>query len=401
MTIPTTGPVSFSAMATEYGLNQNNVSMRRISSIAGIEYTQVSNLRGKNYWDKVGSSMTTNTFSGTAASDTNINGTQVVIRSVLDMDDTTSNIIYETGGSAIGVCVYGYNGTVYARAGDGQVDVGNTEVSFPIPADWTTSESKEILICLDVTGTYSTLWVDGLRRSTDVSSAADSVAGSNLGGTGRVWDSVCETRAFTFNPGNGTYVLTNATQYGTQVWNGVYINSEYWPIGLYGVTSDIRSNDSVGTGSPLNGSNSMTVRSIITMSNNDNGIIYETGGTGRGSVFYVFGGKLYGSGGDGSPSGPSFEVSWTIPDSYSNTIPTQVLFTAIISSTSSKGALYVNNQLVATATGTGYVSLSGGNEGGTGDVYNGSVAENRMSSYTYTGTIYETLLWNTTNLTLP
>ena len=100
MTIPTTGPVSFSAMATEYGLNQNNVSMRRISSIAGIEYTQVSNLRGKNYWDKVGSSMTTNTFSGTAASDTNINGTQVVIRSVLDMDDTTSNIIYETGGSA-------------------------------------------------------------------------------------------------------------------------------------------------------------------------------------------------------------------------------------------------------------------------------------------------------------
>lgn len=401
MTIPTTGPVSFSAMATEYGLNQNNVSMRRLTSIAGIEYTQVSNLRGKNYWDKVGSSTPTNTFSGAQSSGTNISGTQAVIRSILDMDDTTSNIIYETGGGGRGICVYGYNGTVYAQAGEGSVAGGSTEVSFPIPADWTTSESKEILICLDVTGTYSTLWVDGLRISTNVSISAASVAGSDLGGTGKAYSGVCATRAFAANPGDGTYVLTNATQYGSQVWNGTYIDSKYWPIGLYGVTSDLRSNDSTGTGSPLNGSNSMTVRSIITMSNNDNGIIYETGGTGRGSVFYVFGGKLYGSGGDGYITGPSFEVSWTIPDSYSNTVPTQVLFTAIISGTSSKGALYVNNELVATATGTGFASLSGGNEGGTGDVYNGSVAENRMSSYTYTGTIYETLLWNTTNLTLP
>lgn len=399
MTIPTTGPVSFSDIASEYGLNQNNVSMRRLSSIAGIAYTQVSNLRGKNYWDKVGSSTPTNTFSGTGSAGTNIDGTEVVIRSILDMDDTTSNIIYETGGSGLGVCVYGYNGTVYARAGAGKVDVGDTEVSFPIPSDWTTSESKEILVCLDVTGTYSTLWVDGLRRSTDVSTSNTNVAGGNKGGTGRAWESVCATRAFTADPGDGTYVLTNATQYGSQVWNSTYIDSKYWPIGLYGVTSDIRSGDG-GTASPLKNSNSMTVRSIITMSNNDNGIIYETGGTGDGSVFYVFGGKLYGSGGDGSSSGPSFEVSWTIPDSYSNTIPTQVLFTAIISSTSSKGALYVNNELVATTTDAGYGgSLSGGNTGGTGQGY-GTVAKNNMSSYTYTGTIYETLLWNTTNLTL-
>ena len=177
MTIPTTGAVSFSTMATEYGLNQNKVSLRNLSSIGGIAYTQVSNFRGKNYWDRVGSGTPTNTFSGAQSSDTNINGTQAVIRSVLDMDDTTSNIIYETGGAGRGVCVYVYNGTLYARAGLGTIPSGNTEVSFPIPADWTDDYSREVLVCLDVTGSISTLWVDGIRRSSNVSSSLDSVAG--------------------------------------------------------------------------------------------------------------------------------------------------------------------------------------------------------------------------------
>jgi hypothetical protein len=399
MTIPTSGAVSFSAMATEYGLNQNKVSLRNLSSIGGIAYTQVSNFRGKNYWDRVGSGTPTNTFSGTGSSGTDISGTQAVIRSVLDMDDTTSNIIYETGGSGRGVCVYVYNGTLYAQAGNGSVAGGDTEVSFPIPANWTDDYSREVLVCLDVTDSISTLWVDGIRRSTDVSTSNASVAGVDAGGTGRAYSSVCATRAFAKDPGDGTYVLTNATQYGSQVWNGTYISSESWPIGLYGVTSDLIAGS---TSSPLINATQMTVRSIITLDNTKNGIIYETGGTGRGSVFYVFGGKLYGSGGRGDSSGPTFEVSWDIPDSITDSVPTQVLFTAIISSTSSKGALYVNNELVATVTGGGHspTELSGGNEGGTGDGYGGSVAKNRMSSYTYTGTIYETLLFNTSNLTL-
>ena len=398
MTIPTTGAVSFSTMATEYGLNQNKVSLRNLSSIGGIAYTQVSNFRGKNYWDRVGSGTPTNTFSGAESSGTNINGTEAVIRSVLDMDDTTSNIIYETGGSGFGVCVYVYNGTLYAQAGDGSVAGGNTEVSFPIPADWTDDYSREVLVSLDVTGSISTLWVDGIRRSSNVSGSATSVAGSDIGGTGRAYNGVCATRAFAANPGDGTYVLDNATQYGSQVWNSTYINSESWPIGLYGVTSDLIAGS---TTSPFNGATQMTVRSIITLDNTKNGVIYETGGTGEGSVFYVFGGKLYGSGGDGSASGPSFEVSWDIPDSITDSVPTQVLFTAIISTTSSKGALYVNNELVTTVTGGGInpAKLSGGNEGGTGNAY-ASIAENRMSSYSYTGTIYETLLFNTSNLTL-
>ena len=398
MTIPTTGAVSFSTMATEYGLNQNKVSLRNLSSIGGIAYTQVSNFRGKNYWDRVGSGTPTDTFSGAQSPGTNINGTQAVIRSVLDMDDTTINIIYETGGTGNGVCVYVYNGTLYAQAGVGSQVGGNTEVSFPIPADWTDDYSREVLVCLDVTGSVSTLWVDGIRRSSNVSILGDIVAGGDKGGTGRVYDSVCATRAFTGGNRNGQYVLTNATQYGSQVWNSTYVSSDSWPIGLYGVTSDLRAGL---TTTPLIAATQMTVRSIITLDNTKNGVIYETGGTGRGSVFYVFGGKLYGSGGNGGASGPSFEVSWDIPDSITDSVPTQVLFTAIISSTSSKGALYVNNEIVATVTGSGYTptQLSGGDEGGTGNAYL-AIAKNRMSSYSYTGTIYETLLFNTSNLTL-
>lgn len=396
MTIPTTGAVSFGDIASEYGLKQNNLSLRRLSSISGIVNIQVDSFRGKNYWDKVGSSTPTNTFSGTASAGTNISGTQAVIRSVLDMDDTTSNIIYETGGGGRGVCVYGYTGSVYAQAGAGSVAGGSTEVSFPIPADWTDADSREIIVCLDVTGTYSTLWLDGIRRSIDVSSSAASVAGSDIGGTGRAYNGVCATRAFAANPGDGTYVLTNATQYGTQVWNGVYMSRDSWPVGLYGVTID-----GPDEGTPLRNQPAGTIRSMVTIDNQKQGVIYECGGTTRGGAIYVYGGKIYAQAGNGGAVGGSVEVSWNIPDSITTNEVTSIIFTVNTRYTGSSSAaeLYVNNELVASNySGAYWTSISGTNEGGTGKVY-GEICANRMTgSTTYNGTIYETLIWNTSTL---
>ena len=396
MTIPTTGAVSFSTMATEYGLNQNKVSLRNLSSIGGIAYTQVSNFRGKNYWDRVGSGTPTDTFSGAQPSDTNISGRQAVIRSVLDMDDTTSNIIYETGGAGRGVCVYVYNGTLYAQAGAGSVAGGSTEVSFPIPADWTDDYSREVLVCLDVTGSISTLWVDGIRRNTDVSSSAASVAGPDKGGTGRAYDGVCATRAFAANPGDGTYVLNNATQYGSQVWNNTYINSESWPVGLYGVTID-----GPDESTPLRDQTAGTIRSMVTIDNQKQGVIYECGGETHGGAIYVYGGKIYAQAGNGQVVGGSIEVSWDIPNSITTNEVTSIIFTVNTQYTGSSSAaeLYVNNELVASNYSGNYWSkICDTNEGGTGKVYD-EICRNEMTgSTTYNGTIYETLIWNTSTL---
>jgi hypothetical protein len=131
----------------------------------------------------------------------------------------------------------------------------------------------------------------------------------------------------------------------------------------------------------------------VLLDSSETGFLYQAGGTGRGLVLYVWDGKIYAQAGDGSTSGGDIEISYTIPASITTSDVTMIVYSVNIT-TGSSANLYVNGQLVATASGTTNVDVSGNSEGGSGTSYGATpVTRVTSGSETYTGTIYETLTW--------
>jgi hypothetical protein len=142
-----------------------------------------------------------------------------------------------------------------------------------------------------------------------------------------------------------------------------------------------------GTGySTLGSATSATVRVDATISNADDGILMESGGSGSGAVLYVHSGVLYFQCGRGSVYGTDYdtaEVSYTLPVGE---------FDYIIewSADTSNAVLYVNGLLIASQTFSS--SELAGTDAGTLGRVESAVAANRGGwtsdgSGVYTNTI--------------
>jgi len=225
MTIPTTGAVSFSSIANEYGLSTTSgggVSMKSCSDIS-INYSttniSMTEFRGRDRDDLVGKNATDRSITAPVTDITQISGNKsATVRMVVGLSTADDGILVDLGGSGYGSVIYTWNGTLYASCGDGAVVGGTVELSWPIPATWSNTTSRVVVAGFSVQdSTLNTLFVDGILR--DSSNAAPSgnpseIAGSNGSGTGEVkGDSIAANRT----TGNPAYEA-GSTIKGTQIW---------------------------------------------------------------------------------------------------------------------------------------------------------------------------------------
>ena len=383
MTIPSGTAVSFSDIASEYGMANSNLSLRRLANIGSVYFPNMDSFRGKNYYDFIGSAadiILTGTQQDTALG--YFNNNTVTTRAMVGLTSTTKNVIYEGGGSGNGGALYGFGGSIYHQAGTGGSIGGSGETSASIPGGWSSSDTREIINAFDGTQN-SIMWLDGEQQSTSTGIATTRLGGNNSSGSGQVYGNICTTRMTDADP----KAFANGDLRFVHIWETAVPNDAR----LYGVQQDLPASYSSKTS--LEGATQATIRTAVLLDSSETGFLYQAGGTGRGLVLYVWDGKIYAQAGDGSTSGGDIEISYTIPASITTSDVTMIVYSVNIT-TGSSANLYVNGQLVATASGTTNVDVSGNSEGGSGTSYGATpVTRVTSGSETYTGTIYETLTW--------
>ena len=383
MTIPSGTAVSFSDIASEYGMANSNLSLRRLANIGSVYFPNMDSFRGKNYYDFIGSAadiILTGTQQDTALG--YFNNNTVTTRAMVGLTSTTKNVIYEGGGSGNGGALYGFGGSIYHQAGTGGSIGGSGETSASIPGGWSSSDTREIVNAFDGTQN-SIMWLDGEQQSTSTGIATTRLGGNNSSGSGQVYGNICTTRMTDADP----KAFANGDLRFVHIWETAVPNDAR----LYGVQQDLPASYSSKTS--LEGATQATIRTAVLLDSSETGFLYQAGGTGRGLVLYVWDGKIYAQAGDGSTSGGDIEISYTIPASITTSDVTMIVYSVNIT-TGSSANLYVNGQLVATASGTTNVDVSGNSEGGSGTSYGATpVTRVTSGSETYTGTIYETLTW--------
>jgi hypothetical protein len=383
MTIPSGTAVSFSDIASEYGMANSNLSLRRLANIGSVYFPNMDSFRGKNYYDFIGTAadiILTGTQQDTALG--YFNNNTVTTRAMVGLTSTTKNVIYEGGGGGSGGALYGFGGSIYHQAGTGGSIGGSGETSASIPGGWSSSDTREIINAFDGTQN-SIIWLDGEQQSTSTGIATTRLGGNNSSGSGQVYGQICTTRMTDDNP----KAFANGDLRFVHIWETAVPNDAR----LYGVQQDLPASYSSKTS--LEGATQATIRTAVLLDSSETGFLYQAGGTGRGLVLYVWDGKIYAQAGDGSTSGGDIEISYTIPASITTSDVTMIVYSVNIT-TGSSANLYVNGQLVATASGTTNVDVSGNSEGGSGTSYGATpVTRVTSGSETYTGTIYETLTW--------
>ena len=383
MTIPSGTAVSFSDIASEYGMANSNLSLRRLANIGSVYFPNVDSFRGKNYYDFIGTAANI-TLTGTQQDTARgyLNNNTVTTRAMVGLTSTTKNVIYEGGGSTSGGALYGFGGSIYHQAGVGGSVGGSGETSASIPGGWSSSDTREIVNAFDGTQN-SIMWLDGEQQSTATGIATTRMAGNNASGSGQAYGNICVTRMTDADP----KAFANGDLRFVHIWESAVPNDAR----LYGVQQDRPSSESISTS--LNAASQATVRTAVLLDSTQTGFLYEAGASGQGLVLYVWDGKIYAQAGDGSTSGGNIEISYTIPASITTSNVTMIVYSVNIT-TGSSANLYVNAQLVSTASGSTNTQVAGTDEGGTGKTYdNTPVTRVTAGSETYTGTIYETLTW--------
>jgi len=383
MTIPSGTAVSFSDIASEYGMANSNLSLRRLANIGSVYFPNVDSFRGKNYYDFIGTAANI-TLTGTQQDTARgyLNNNTVTTQAMVGLTSTTKNVIYEGGGSTSGGALYGFGGSIYHQAGVGGSVGGSGETSASIPGGWSSSDTREIVNAFDGTQN-SIMWLDGEQQSTATGIATTRMAGNNASGSGQAYGNICVTRMTDADP----KAFANGDLRFVHIWESAVPNDAR----LYGVQQDRPSSESISTS--LNAASQATVRTAVLLDSTQTGFLYEAGASGQGLVLYVWDGKIYAQAGDGSTSGGNIEISYTIPASITTSNVTMIVYSVNIT-TGSSANLYVNGQLVSTASGSTNTQVAGTDEGGTGKTYdNTPVTRVTAGSETYTGTIYETLTW--------
>ena len=114
-----------------------------------------------------------------------------------------------------------------------------------------------------------------------------------------------------------------------------------------------------------------SVRALVNMSDATTGVIFEVGASGVGFALYVHSGAIYAQYGDGDVVGGDYEVSYTIPSTWT-TDETHEIVVSCDSRGYGLARMYIDGILVSTeynATPTALNDIAGTNDAGTGKVY--------------------------------
>lgn len=115
-----------------------------------------------------------------------------------------------------------------------------------------------------------------------------------------------------------------------------------------------------------------SVRALVNMSDATTGVIFEVGASGVGFVLYVHSGAIYAQYGDGDVVGGDYEVSYTIPSTWT-TDETHEIVVSCDSRGYGLARMYIDGILVSTeynATPIALNDIAGTNTAGTGRVHN-------------------------------
>jgi hypothetical protein len=108
------------------------------------------------------------------------------------IDQNTQGIIYEGGGSSVGFVLYATGGTLYCQCGTSSVVAGSIELSWPIPASFSTGTPTEIGISAEVLTSTSRMrmFVNTLEvaQTTTTQGNSTGVAGSDIAGSGQIYN---------------------------------------------------------------------------------------------------------------------------------------------------------------------------------------------------------------------
>ena len=121
------------------------------------------------------------------------------------------------------------------------------------------------------------------------------------------------------------------------------------------------------------------VRALVNMSDATTGVIFEVGGTGTGFALYVHSGTIYARYGDGDVVGGDYEVSYTVPSTWT-TDDTHEIVVSCDSRGYGLARMYIDGILVSTEYNAtpNKSKVSGGAAAGSGQVYT-NMAYTRMN----------------------
>jgi len=167
--------------------------------------------------DLVGKTATDRSVTGVSAI-TEISGNKsATVRMVVGLSDADDGILVDLGGNGDGSIIYTWSGTLYASCGDGSVVGGTVELSWPIPATWSNTTSRVVVVGFSVLdSSVNTLFVDGILRDSANAPASGNpsqIADTNSSGTGQVYGTIAANRT----TGDPAYEASSTIQ-GTQIW---------------------------------------------------------------------------------------------------------------------------------------------------------------------------------------
>jgi hypothetical protein len=119
------------------------------------------------------------------------NKDQGVLVSNVAIDQNTEGIIYEGGGASVGFVLYATGSTLYCQCGTSSVVAGSIELSWPIPASFSTGTPTEIGISAEVLASASRMRMfvnteEVAQTSTNVGNTYG-LAGGNAAGSGQIY----------------------------------------------------------------------------------------------------------------------------------------------------------------------------------------------------------------------
>lgn len=435
MTISPSGPISVEDIATEYGLQKHELRFDVLSKIGRLpNYYDLNEFKGTSYNDIFNEMAPSKTLTGTEEENPShtISGSSGIVRALVKINGSetgtkTSGTIYEFGGGGSGMALYvidysEHNGgaittdqtiqghRIYGQYGDGNIQSGTFEVAYLIPTNWTDDDIHEIIFsmdCRNVTGSLAKLYVDGVlvSHTTRIQGSNEDVGGTDEAGTGQVYDSSCLTRlgggAGDGDTNTGDFPITNGSVVSVQLFKDRITRPSPPSTLVVNATSNLV----IGTESTptLDGRQTCIITACIGFDKTDTGIIYESGGTGRGLALYIHGGKIYLEAGDGALTGGTISTNWTIPDKISSSDKTEVSVSVRVTNVVNSGSrckMYINSRLVSDNEDTGSLDpdMSGSDAAGTGQTYSSlryctglhplESGSTTGGEYSFTGTIH-------------
>ena len=168
------------------------------------------------------------------------------------------------------------------------------------------------------------------------------------------------------------------------------LNNGYKGFDMEGVEQIIQGTDIANDNLKIN---LMSLRAVVTFGEDDYGVIFETGASGKGCALYIDTKTLYWQAGAGGTAGGTIELLTDITG-YSNG-PREIVVTTDFRNNTIAGTLSVDGTLENSVNTTGTAGdVSGSDKGGSGRKYNDIAVLRNNQSSDFSGTIHSVRIYN-------